>query len=121
MLFTLVLFSLVLVSIIGIILLIIYKMMRIGRDTETVTSGGTSPDALKKKLTHFFEGACKKSAHFVFPKVKNIFHVVKRRISDKHVAFTDRMNGKGDTSKKGAASFFLKNVAEHKRTLHEKK
>ncbi len=118
MLFTIILFSLLLVSIIGITSLVIYKMLCVGRDMEIVTASSISVNVFKRKLAYFFDEACRTSTHSVFPKVKNTFNIIKGRISDKHIAFSDKMNGKGNTSKKGAASFFLKNVAEHKKAFH---
>jgi len=110
MLFTLVLFSLLLVSVIGITALIAYKIFRMGRDMETVTSDGISVGAFRKKLVHLFEHTCRKSNHSVLPKVKRTFTSVKRRVLDKHVAFTDRMNG---NKQKGRSLIFLK---KHHRT-----
>jgi len=117
MLFTFVSFSLLLVSIIGITSLIVYKMLRVSRGMETVTYDSISPDDFRKKLVYFFNYTCKKGNHCVLSRVKKTFNLTKGRILDKHSTFTDRMNGKGNTSKKGAASFFLKSVSEHKKTF----
>ncbi len=117
MLFTLVLFSLLLVSIIGITALIVYKILCVN-GVEEITSDRILSDDFKKKLRHLFDYICKKSNHYVLPMVRNIFNSIKGRIQNKHIAFTDRMNGKGDTKYKGAASFFLKNISEHKKATH---
>jgi len=119
MLFILVLSSLLLISIIGIAALITYKIMcKECPRTENVPSGVFS-NVLREKLAHIFERTHKKSTHVVFPKLRNIFNTVRKNISDRHSAFVDSMNGKGDTSQKGSASLFLKNVSEHKKLIHK--
>ncbi len=117
MLFILVLFSLLLLSIVGITALIIYKIVRTGNDIEEIIYSGISADDFRKKLVHLFDYTCKKSNHCVLPIVRNTFNSIKGRVLNKHTAFTDRMNGKGDTSQKGAASFFLKRISEHKKEV----
>jgi hypothetical protein len=59
----------------------------------------------------------------VFSKFKNIYIAVYKKIVEHYTVFDDTMNGKHihgtdiEVKQKGASSFFLKNVAEHKKKL----
>jgi hypothetical protein len=112
-----VLSSLLLISIVGIITLLSYKIVRITGGGEVNTSGGVSADILKNKLVHLFEHTHRKGAHFVFSRGRDVYNKAGKHVSGRYTVFADAMNGKGDISKKGAASFFLKSVSEHKRKM----
>jgi hypothetical protein len=119
----LVLSSLLLISIVGIIALLSYKMVRIahtGGEVNINTISGISADVFKNKLIDLFEHTHRKGAHFVFWGGRYVYNKAGKHVSGKFNEFTDSMNGKGDTSKKGAASFFLKSVSEHKKALHDR-
>ena len=64
-----------------------------------------------------FECACKKGTHLVFLRVADVCHKAGKHVSGKYAVFADSMNGKGDTKQKGAPSFFLKSVSEHKKKM----
>ncbi len=117
----LVLSSLLILSIVGIVILVVYKMVRVGAYVEADMPETAPPAVFKEKLSHIYGHICDKGTHSVLPKAKNIYHTVRKSVSDKHVAFTDTVKGKRNTDKKGTASFFLKSVSEHKKAMKDKK
>jgi len=118
---TIVLFSMFFISIAGITALLSYKIMRMAGGGESNISNGISADVFKDKVIRLFERTHKKGTHFVLKTSKRAYSKAGKRISERYTVFSDTMNGKGDVSKKGAASFFLKSVSEHKKKIREER
>ncbi len=120
-----ILFSMLFVSIVGIVALFSYQIMRVahsevGKKREDVFSDIIPVDMIKDKCIYLSKYFYRKCVHFIFIKGKNVYNKAGKHVSDKYIVFSDTMNGKGNVSKKGAASFFLKRVSEHKREMRSK-
>jgi len=105
-----------LVSTMGLISLLGYKAYKVG-DMAYGNEYLNQSDVIKDRLIHILEHVFKNSTRTAFSKGKYVCGVASKHVYKKYSLFSDTMNGKGDISKKGAASFFLKSVSEHKKEV----
>ena len=127
MLTTYILIGFFLASLFVVVSMIAYKMFKMDKDTCIVPEHDVrrivslhTKDVLKKtskesvKISLFLIGAAVMKARPLIKKIKKMF-------MDQYNDFFDSVNGKEEVKEKGAASFFLKTVAQHKKEIKDKK
>lgn len=76
---------------------------------------------LKEKAFPRFEKECIRAYCLFSKKAIYAHNTLKKNIYGHYSAFSDAVNGREDIVKGGAASFFLKSVADHKKKLRNRK
>lgn len=127
MLTTYILIGFFLASLLVVVSMVAYKMFKMDKDTYIVPEHDVrrivslhTKDVFKKtskesvKISLFFLGMAVTKARPFIKKIKKMF-------MDQYNDFFDSVNGKEEVKEKGAASFFLKTVAQHKKEIKDKK
>lgn len=112
-----------LVSLCVVASMLAYKMFKVDKNLEVVSGhdvhkivSSHTKSVLKKTSK---EGV--KILRFLFIvislKAKPVFRRIKKMFLEQYNDFFDSVNGKDEVREKGAASFFLKTVAQHKKEI----
>ena len=109
----------------AIVAMIIYKAVKIRgnnkEDERKTVSLSHISYLVKEKILPKFEKVCLHTSCSFSEKAKHLHSTLKKNIHGHYSTFNDAVNGREDVGKGGAASFFLKSVAEHKKKLRSRK
>ncbi|GMQ95460.1 MAG: hypothetical protein BMS9Abin13_575 [Patescibacteria group bacterium] len=114
----------------GLVIMVVYKSLRLrGVEVEdggcqTVSHGGafSSPHLFfKGKSSIYLNGKWKAGIFSTLLRTKNMFVIAKNNVMNRYTALADSMNGKNNLKHRGTSSFFLKNIAEHKRKIKDER